>query len=56
MNNAAFQDGNGGIELARILREYADKAEGACCPKHFKDTNLMDINGNIVGVGTITSL
>ena len=43
-DNAAFDGGNKGVELARILREIAEKIEngvtsGAC----------WDINGNKVG-------
>ena len=43
--NAAFQNGNRGYEIARILRELADKVEGGA----FGKVVLMDINGNKVG-------
>lgn len=44
--NFAFSEGNGSFEIARILRELADKIE------NHVPTNLVyltDINGNKVG-------
>ena len=41
---AAFQDGNGGFEMARILRRLADQIEDGC-----RDGVMHDINGNKVG-------
>lgn len=44
IDNAAFQDNNAPHEIARILREAADKiADGQTLGK------LRDINGNTVG-------
>lgn len=44
--NAAFEDG-AAQEVARILRELADRIEGrACLPDAVR---LFDINGNHVG-------
>jgi hypothetical protein len=42
--NAAFEDDNKEYEIARILREAADKIEGGQTTG-----NLYDINGNRVG-------
>ena len=42
--NAAFEDGNLETELARILRQLADKIENG-----YTEGKLMDINGNSVG-------
>jgi hypothetical protein len=44
LGNAAFDDGNKEAEIARILRELADKIEAGREPE-----SLMDINGNLVG-------
>jgi hypothetical protein len=46
--NAAFTDGNAGIEVARILRAAADKIETWPGANEFK-IGLRDINGNKVG-------
>lgn len=46
-DNAAFDDGNKGHEVARILRELADKLESDGLQWCYQ--NLKDINGNIVG-------
>jgi hypothetical protein len=43
-NNEAFSEGNGPVEVARILRETADKLES----DRF-DGRLADVNGNTVG-------
>lgn len=48
--NAAFDDGNAGPEVARILREYADKIDGG----DLRPAPLIDYNGNRVGEVTIT--
>ena len=42
--NAAFDDGNREAEVARILREAADKIEAG-----YEDFTLRDYNGNKVG-------
>lgn len=42
--NAAFDDGNREAEVARILREAADRIEAGA-----EDFTLRDINGNKVG-------
>jgi hypothetical protein len=45
--NAAFADGNGLAEVARILRELAERIEDrACFPEVMR---LYDVNGNHVG-------
>ncbi len=52
MDNDAFQDGESGTELARILRTLADRVDGA----EVKDGDYYvchDINGNNVGRMTI---
>jgi len=49
-NNAAFADG-GQNEIARILRELADKVEERGTPGGTKAA-IMDINGNKVGYFT----
>lgn len=46
-DNAAFEDGNKGAEVARILRGLADKVESEGLQWCYQ--NLRDINGNIVG-------
>ena len=48
LENAAFDDGNEGAELARILRKLADSIESAGeAPRCFE--KIRDINGNTVG-------
>ena len=42
--SAAFDDGNKGFEVARILREMADTAENGDFTSF-----VMDINGNFAG-------
>lgn len=44
MGNAAFADGNRPAEVARILREVADKIDAGRT-----DGVVIDINGNTVG-------
>lgn len=46
-DNAAFADGNAGLELARILREIADGLEDS--PPEDFDGKVMDANGNCTG-------
>ena len=46
-NHAAFDDGNMQYEIARILRNIADKAESAGFSGFFE--TIRDINGNDVG-------
>ena len=43
-DNAAFSDGNKSFEIARILRELADKIEDGQT-----EGNTRDINGNTTG-------
>ena len=43
-SNAAFQDGNREAEIARILRELAERIEDDEYP-----AKLKDVNGNTVG-------
>ncbi len=47
-DNAAFDDGNKAGELARILRDIADKLESSSDVPAFFQT-VRDINGNDVG-------
>ena len=48
LQNAAFSEGDEGAELARILRELAERIERAGeAPRCFE--NVRDINGNTVG-------
>lgn len=47
VENAAFELENRGNELARILRQVADKVEAASQGRSMGD--LRDINGNWVG-------
>lgn len=49
MDNAAFESGEGDIELARILASLANKLNNGVRP-----INLWDSNGNIVGSLTIS--
>lgn len=52
-SNAAFQNGNSGAEIARILRELADKVDGQDVV--FELIPIYDSNGNRVGsLGTGT--
>lgn len=49
--NAAFADGNAPAEVARILREIADRIDGrACLPDVLR---LFDVNGNYVGAAQV---
>lgn len=52
MDNAAFED-SGGTELARILRDLADKSENSCLDA-IKNSGVYDINGNKVGTFKVT--
>lgn len=47
--NAAFDDGNAGVEVARILRELANSLELGMEPE-----TLRDYNGNKVGKVEVT--
>jgi hypothetical protein len=55
-DNGAFQDGNGGAEVARILRTLADRL--CACEDRFtlrpSVFPLIDYNGNTVGTMRIT--
>ncbi len=46
-DNSAFDEGNKPYEVARILRELADKVESEGLNWCYQ--NLRDTNGNIVG-------
>ncbi len=48
MNNAAFVDAGEAIELARILRELADRIEQDGLDSG-EPIRLRDVNGNTVG-------
>ncbi len=47
-DNDAFSDGEGGSEIARIVRRFADEVDGQDMDGLTGD-NLRDINGNKVG-------
>ena len=49
MDNAAFDEGGKGYELARILRDLADKVQETHSFNENDDTKLRDGNGNTVG-------
>ena len=53
MNNAAFEDAGSGVEVARILREIADRNENAIFQVG-DGFNLKDINGNRTGYLKVT--
>ncbi len=52
MDNAAFTD-NSGAEVARILREFADRSEDETDSSWDNTYSLRDINGNKVGTAEI---
>jgi len=47
--NAAFESENKGPELARILREIADRTEREGQPRRGDSWAIFDANGNRVG-------
>lgn len=53
-DNAAFDDGNHGAEVARILRQVAEHVEHTASGVRF-DVPLFDINGNQVGSAALTN-
>lgn len=53
-NNAAFADDDLGYELARILREVADKVEGGAIVGPGSVIRLFDYNGNRVGFAALS--
>ena len=48
-DNAAFEDVNRGEEMARILKEAANKCAGGYLNSPGDEVRLMDYNGNTVG-------
>lgn len=54
MENAAFADGMAGQEVARILRQLADKIQDWPGANAF-NLGLRDINGNKVGKFEVVS-
>jgi hypothetical protein len=52
LDNAAFDDGSEGAEVARILRNLADKCSAHGCAQTY--SNLRDVNGNTVGAAKRT--
>lgn len=55
MDNAAFaEDEGGGIELARILREVADRVDGRIGPEAGSYGGVRDTNGNKCGRWEVT--
>ena len=55
MSNAAFEEG-AGSEVARILRELADKVEPMEIEELAIPARLRDYNGNRVGFGVAQEL
>ena len=56
LDNAAFEGPNGGPEVARILREFADRLVAWELPEFSRDADfprLRDINGNKVGTADV---
>ena len=53
MDNEAFQPDNGG-EAARILRVLADTIDGDSLDASDRLPGLMDVNGNKVGMASVT--
>ena len=53
MDNAAFEDGNAGAELARILGELAAKVSRVEITPG-RGWDLFDVNGNKVGTFEVT--
>ena len=53
MDNAAFEDANNGYEVARILRELANRIEGMELTRG-DSLSLRDSNGNTVGSVTVS--
>ena len=53
MDNAAFEDGNAGAELARILGELAAKVSRVEITPG-RGWALFDVNGNKVGTFEVT--
>jgi hypothetical protein len=49
-DNAAFTEDYPGDEIARILRELAEKIEGGT----LQNIRLNDINGNFVGIADLS--
>lgn len=49
-SNAAFDGDDRGLELARILRDLADKLEAGDFGPTYTAAPLRDINGNRVGM------
>lgn len=47
MDNAAFEDDAAPFEVARILRQTADRIEREGVPTHYQ--TIRDANGNDVG-------
>ena len=52
LDNAAFEDTQG-AEIARILRAYADHVEHGALNDYDLTANLIDANGNSVGMATV---
>lgn len=49
VENAAFEDGNRGTELGRILRFVAEQVEAYHYSRARKRWKVRDVNGNTVG-------
>jgi hypothetical protein len=48
-DNAAFDDDEGNAEIARILRELADRIERGDAVGDWWELPLRDVNGNRIG-------
>ena len=49
MDNAAFQYGEQGVEVSRILQQFSRRCEEHGEVESLHDLTLHDINGNTVG-------
>ena len=49
MENAAFEDGNAGEEVARILKKIADKVKNDSFSDDGDVNKIYDVNGNHIG-------
>lgn len=47
--NAAFEDGNAGAEIERILHDIAAKAQTVAFPGGEHEGRIYDVNGNAIG-------
>lgn len=55
-DNAAFDDDAAGFEVARILREIADKYDSGVWSTNGPALPVYDVNGNRIGEYRLSSL